>query len=238
MTTNRRTELVYHNFAAASEFAEVEEGAAAGLFDRVEVDFLLDERSVTIARSAVGVDEFLRFLRARKLKPFVHLVDDSLYSPRSLALFRDRIERSGIAIGDVIVGSTNVPGLQMAKREIPGIENQSRRPVLGIDYLHQFGPELLRRLEGADPARLGKADAIRRLFDFEIPAGEERDYERLQLITSFDPIDKVTGARKLEPDVYLASVRRIFAFPCMRLVITNGLARREYRASLRELVTP
>ncbi|MBI1852765.1 MAG: hypothetical protein HYR85_20685 [Planctomycetes bacterium] len=233
-----RTELVYHNFATPSEFAEVDEGARAGLFRRVEVDFLLTDESVTIARSTVGVDEFLGFLRDRRLKPFIHAVDQSVYTPRSLALLRARLEESGIAIPDTIVGSTNIPGLQATKHEIPGIENQSRHPVLGIDYLHQFGPDLLRRLEGADPARLGKADAIRRLFDFEIPPDRERDYERLHLITSYDPIDKVSGDVRLTPGAYLAGIRRIFAFPWMRLVITNGLGRREYRDVLREVVTP
>ncbi len=237
MVAREQTELVYHNFSQHAEFAEVEEGARAGLFDRVEIDFLLTEDSLTVARSAVTVGEFLGFLRARRLRPFIHLVDQSVYTPRSVALLRERLEANGIAIPDTIVGSTNIPGLHVVKREIPGIQNQSRYPVLGIDYLHQFGPDLLRRLAGVEALEIAKADAVRRLFDFEIPAGNESDYERLLLITSYDPIDKMTGEVRVAPGEYLASMRRILSFPWIRLVITNGLGKREYRALLRGALT-
>jgi hypothetical protein len=231
-----RTQLVYHNFSSEEEFAEVEEGARAGLFDRVEVDFLLVEGSLTIARSTVEVGEFLGLLRRLHLKPFIHLVDQSVYTPRSLALLRERLAANGIAVEETIVGSTSIPGLQLVKRHIPGIRNQSRRPVLGIDYLHQFGPEVLRRLDGVDPLVLSKADAIRRLFDFDLPPGEERAYEELLLITSYDPVDKLTGEQRVSPEAYLDGMRRLFSFPWMRLVITNALSLPEYRLLLRSLV--
>jgi hypothetical protein len=226
-------ELVFHDLREAADFERALRARDAAPFRRIEFDLLLTDGALEPAFGDPGLDvaRAFAFARERDFDLFLHLVDASAYTDRSLELLRSRLREEGQLDDGTIVGSTHVAGLLRVREALPEVRNQGRFPVPGIRYVHKFGLDLLRALEEKPAGFASTASALETLFGLTVPAGNRPAYEAMALISSFDAIDKRTGS-----PVPLAEFRegaaRLAALPVLDLLITNGLKRADTLAEM------
>ena len=217
-------ELVFHDFREAADFDRALRAREKAPFRRIELDLLLGETSLVAPEpERLDVARLFAFARERDFELFIHLVDASAYTDASLALLRSRLREEGRLGPGTIIGSTHLAGLLRVREALPEVANQGRFPVPGIHYVHKFGPDLLRALDGAPGERFATTSrALETIFDVEVPAARRGAYDAMALIASFDAIDRRTGAAA-PIEEYAAGAERLARLGVLDLLITNGL---------------
>lgn len=219
-------ELVFHDFREAADFERALRARDAVPFRKIEIDLLLADAALAAPEEGLDVARLFSFSRERGFDLFIHLVDGSAFTDRSLAFLRERLAAEGHLGDGTIIGSTHLLGLLRVKEVLPEVRNQGRFPVPGIRYVHKFGPDLLRAVAGDPAAFSGTATALEALFDVALPPANRAAYDAMALIASFDAIDKRSG----EPFPlagYAAGAERLARLPALDLLITNGLKRED-----------
>jgi hypothetical protein len=217
-------ELVFHDFREGADFDRALRAREAVPFRRIELDLRLGEASLEAPEDGLDVERLFAFARDRDFDLFIHLVDASAYTDRSLALLRSRLEGEGQLDDGTIVGSTHLLGLLRLAEALPEVRNQGRFPVPGIRYVHKFGPDLLARLAATPDAFATTSRALEALWGVAAPPARRGEFDAMSLIASFDAIDKRTGA-PIALDEYAAGAERLARLPVLDLLITNGLKR-------------
>lgn len=219
-------ELVFHDFREDADFERALRARDAVPFRKIELDLHLGDAALEAPEKGLDLARLFAFARERGFDLFLHLVDGSAYTDRSLSFFRERLGAEGLLREGTIVGSTHLQGLLRVKEAIPEVRNQGRFPVPGIHYVHKFGPDLLRILAAREAAFATTAGALEALFDVAVPERNRAAYDAMAVIASFDAIDKRSG----EPaplDRYVAGAASLARLPVLDLLITNGLKRED-----------